>query len=97
MNLVSSFGESKMVDSSGMRRTPSGELFRPLRPHGGKIVRSMVVQVIDITYDQATIDANEPSVQEASRSGSGDNQPQVGEYVRLGGEFEWPCFWCGRG
>ena len=72
-----------MVNGGGIRRDIDRELFRPLRPHGGKIVRSMVVQVIDITYEQPAVDANEPSVQEPACPGPGDNQPQVGSMCAL--------------
>jgi hypothetical protein len=62
-------------------------------PHGGKIARRMVIEVIDPSDDQAVIDADEPSPEKSSRSSSGNNHLEMRQDKSLGGELQGLSIW----
>jgi hypothetical protein len=62
-------------------------------PHGGKVTRRVVVQIIDPTNDKILVDSDTPTTGKSAVTGSRYDQVEVRNDECFGGVLEGPSIW----
>jgi hypothetical protein len=62
-------------------------------PHGGKITRRMVVQIVDPTNDKVLVDSDTPTTGKSAVAGSRDDHIEVRHDECFGRVLEGPSIW----